>query len=57
MAKRVYSDELAGHMEKANAAWAKATPDERRESRKQHAEAGWKICPHLDCPPWDCKRR
>ena len=39
------------------AAWRNTSPAERRAIRAGWAEAGWKVCPHDDCPPWDCRRR
>lgn len=37
-------------------AWDQATEAERAASRVEHVEAGWKICEHAECPPWNCRR-
>lgn len=25
--------------------------------RRSYADAGWKLCPHDTCPPYDCQER
>lgn len=38
-------------------AWDQATDAERAASRAEHAAAGWKMCEHVECPPWNCRVR
>lgn len=35
--------------------WATADPDERAALRAEYAIAGWSLCPHSGCPPFDCR--
>lgn len=37
--------------------WATADLDERVAIRAEYALAGWNLCPHSDCPPYDCRGR
>ncbi len=48
---------LADAIKKNEAAWRNLGPVERRAIKQGWAEAGWKVCAHPDCPPWDCRER
>ena len=47
---------LSRRQELRDRIWATADTDERAALRAEYALAGWRLCPHSDCPPDSCRR-
>jgi hypothetical protein len=49
--------ELMAARDKQWAAVSAAGPEAVAALRKEYAEAGWKMCAHDTCPPFDCRAK
>lgn len=48
--------DLAEHTAAQDVAWSAADDRRRALLRHEYRAAGWTLCPHVTCPPWDCQR-
>ena len=46
---------LNRRMELRDDIWVTADAAERAALRAEYALAGWTLCPHSGCPPYDCR--
>lgn len=47
--------DLGAWMRQASDTWKDLTDAEREFVRAEYVAAGWKICAHAECKPWDCE--
>lgn len=51
--------DLGAALSAAQVAWSALNGTERRyyriEAEPAYAAAGWTVCDHPTCPPWDCR--
>ena len=55
----VTKDDLGRAMALRDECWSRLSEAERAawlpRLRAEYVAAGWKICAHGSCPPWDCQ--
>lgn len=50
------SRDLGADIRRNNELWEGMTAPQRSYTKTTWRLAGWKVCAHPDCPPWDCRK-